>query len=116
MKAIWSPTNSSLAIVDDYNIFYIPSAVQPNLAKQITFNGSKDLYYGIPDWVYEGKPGLLYIIIIIIIVLFESNRPRRRILFLLTAANPGRVAPAINKRYNRAGLSTYCLSFDRGTY
>lgn len=73
MKAIWSPTDASLAIVDGYNIFYIPSAVQPNLVKQITFNGSNNLYYGIPDWVYKGKPGLLRIII----VLFEWNQPRR---------------------------------------
>lgn len=55
MAALWSPIDSSLVIVDNYNIYYIPTVTQPNHVKQITFHGSKDLYYGYPDWVYRGK-------------------------------------------------------------
>lgn len=55
MMAKWSPTDSSLAIVDKYNIYFIPTVTKPNYVKQITFHGSKDLYNGIPDWVYTGK-------------------------------------------------------------
>ncbi|XP_050530532.1 venom dipeptidyl peptidase 4-like isoform X2 [Daktulosphaira vitifoliae] len=51
--AKWTANNSSLIIVDDYNIFYIPTAVQPNTVHQLTFDGSKDFYNGIPDWAYE---------------------------------------------------------------
>ncbi|XP_016661848.1 venom dipeptidyl peptidase 4 isoform X1 [Acyrthosiphon pisum] len=52
MIAKWSPTDSSLAIVDNYNIYFIPTVAKPNHVKQITFHGSEDLYNGIPDWVY----------------------------------------------------------------
>lgn len=55
MIAKWSPTDSSLVIVDNYNIYYIPTVAKPNNVKQITFNGSEDFYNGIPDWVYTGK-------------------------------------------------------------
>lgn len=55
MATQWSPIDSSLVIVDNYNIYYIPTVAKPNHAKQITFHGSKDLYYGITDWIYEGK-------------------------------------------------------------
>jgi len=55
MIAKWSPNDSSLAIVDNYNIYYIPTAAKPNHAKQLTFHGSEKLYNGIPDWVYTGK-------------------------------------------------------------
>ncbi|VVC36524.1 Dipeptidylpeptidase IV, N-terminal domain,Peptidase S9, prolyl oligopeptidase, catalytic [Cinara cedri] len=61
MHAEWSPTDSSLAIVDGYNIFYIPTVAKPNHAKQLTFHGSKDFYNGIPDWVYKEE-------------IFRSNR------------------------------------------
>lgn len=54
----WSPVDSSLVIVDNYNIFYIPTVAKPNYAKQITFHGSEDLYHGIPDWVYRGNKDL----------------------------------------------------------
>ncbi|XP_025191243.1 venom dipeptidyl peptidase 4-like isoform X2 [Melanaphis sacchari] len=60
MVAKWSPNDSSLVIVDHYNIYYIPTAAKPNHVKQITFLGSEDLYYGIPDWVYTEE-------------IFESN-------------------------------------------
>lgn len=53
--AKWSPVGSSLVIVDNYNIYYIATVAKPNHVKQITFNGSKDLYVGIPDWMYSGK-------------------------------------------------------------
>lgn len=55
MVAKWSPTASTLAIIDNYNIYLILTAAKPNHAKQITFGGRTDLYYGIPDWVYKGK-------------------------------------------------------------
>lgn len=55
MSAKWSPTTSSLAIVDEYNIYYIPTVTKPNKVIQMTFNGSKDFYNGIPDWIYAGK-------------------------------------------------------------
>jgi len=55
MFAKWSPTSSSLAIVADYNIYYIPTVTKPNKVIQMTFNGSKDFYNGIPDWIYAGK-------------------------------------------------------------
>lgn len=55
MDAKWSPTASTLAIVDDYNIYLILTAAKPNHVKQITFGGRKDFYYGISDWVYKGK-------------------------------------------------------------
>ncbi|XP_060847595.1 venom dipeptidyl peptidase 4-like [Rhopalosiphum padi] len=60
MVAKWSPNDSSLAIVDNYNIYYIPTAAKPNHVKQITFHGSENLYNGIPDWVYTEE-------------IFESN-------------------------------------------
>lgn len=56
MSAMWSPTDSSLAIIAaDYNIYYIPTVVQPNNVIKMTFNGSKDVYNGIPDRMYAGK-------------------------------------------------------------
>lgn len=55
MIAKWSPNDSSLAIVDNYNIYYISTAAKPNHVKQLTFHGSEKLYNGIPDWVYTGK-------------------------------------------------------------
>lgn len=60
MIAKWSPTDSSLVIVDNYNIYYVPTVAKPNHVKQITFHGSQDLYNGIPDWVYTEE-------------IFESN-------------------------------------------
>lgn len=54
MAAQWSPIDSSLVIVDNYNIYYIPTVAKPNHAKQITFHGSYNLHYGLPDWVYKG--------------------------------------------------------------
>jgi hypothetical protein len=59
MAAKWSATGSTLAIVDNYNIYLILNAAKPNHAKQITFGGREDLYYGIPDWVYKGKQYLI---------------------------------------------------------
>ncbi|KAE9529069.1 hypothetical protein AGLY_012023 [Aphis glycines] len=50
MIAKWSPNDSSLAIVDNYNIYYISTAAKPNHVKQLTFHGSEKLYHGIPDW------------------------------------------------------------------
>lgn len=55
MATKWSPTDSSLVIVDNYNIYYITTVAQPNHVKQLTFHGSKDLYSGIPDWMYGGE-------------------------------------------------------------
>lgn len=55
MIATWSPTNSSLVIVDDYNLYYIPTVAKPNHVKQLTFHGSTKFYNGIPDWMYQGK-------------------------------------------------------------
>lgn len=55
LAAKWSPVDSSLVVVDNYNIFYIPTVAKPNHAKPITFHGSEDLYHGIPDWVYRGN-------------------------------------------------------------
>lgn len=55
MMAKWSPKNSSLVIVDNYNLYYIPTVAKPNHVKQLTFHGSKDFFNGIPDWVYQGK-------------------------------------------------------------
>lgn len=74
MYAKWSPTDSSLAIVDRYNIYYIPTVAKPNHVKQITFDGSKDFFNGIPDWVYKGNC-LSYIIncIFIIIIVYGKN-------------------------------------------
>lgn len=58
MFAKWSPTNSSLVIVDHYNMYYIPTVAKPNHVKQITFHGSENFFNGIPDWLYEGKYNL----------------------------------------------------------
>lgn len=55
MHAEWSPVDSSLAIVDDYDIYYIPTVAKPNHVKQLTFHGSEDLHHGVPDWVYRGE-------------------------------------------------------------
>lgn len=55
MAAKWSATGSTLAVVDNYNIYLISTAAKPNHAKQITFGGRENLYYGITDWVYRSK-------------------------------------------------------------
>ena len=47
----WSPTSMHVAFVYEQNI-YIKYLLDGTI-KQITFDGSSDVFYGIPDWVYE---------------------------------------------------------------
>lgn len=50
--AKWSPTGEYVAYVLENNL-YIRNVSDPTSVKQVTNDGDKDLFYGIPDWVYE---------------------------------------------------------------
>ncbi|KAK7208516.1 putative dipeptidyl-aminopeptidase B [Myxozyma melibiosi] len=50
--AKWSPTGEHVAYVLENNL-YVRNASDPTSKKQVTQDGDKDLFYGIPDWVYE---------------------------------------------------------------
>lgn len=47
----WSPTSSHVAFVHKQNIYI--KYLQDGNIEQVTFDGSSDVLYGIPDWVYE---------------------------------------------------------------
>ena len=47
----WSPTSSHVAFVYKQNIYI--KYLQDGYIEQVTFDGSSDVLYGIPDWVYE---------------------------------------------------------------
>ncbi|CCX08607.1 Similar to Probable dipeptidyl-aminopeptidase B; acc. no. D5GM60, partial [Pyronema omphalodes CBS 100304] len=50
--AVWAPTSDAIAYVVDNNI-RIREINNQNAPIEVTKDGSKDLFYGIPDWVYE---------------------------------------------------------------
>jgi dipeptidyl aminopeptidase len=49
--ASWSPKSNAVVFTRDNNLFI--RHLDSNVAKQITKDGGKNLFYGIPDWVYE---------------------------------------------------------------
>ncbi|ORX93657.1 hypothetical protein K493DRAFT_374902, partial [Basidiobolus meristosporus CBS 931.73] len=48
--AVWSPTGHSLAFVRDNNVFV---SVNLETEVQVTFDGSTEIFNGVPDWIYE---------------------------------------------------------------
>lgn len=48
----WSPTSSHIAFVYENNV-YIKSLNNKLEITQVTFDGSENIFYGKPDWVYE---------------------------------------------------------------
>jgi len=50
--AIWAPTSDAVAFVVDNNV-EIRQLSDDKATIKVTTNGSKDLFNGIPDWVYE---------------------------------------------------------------
>lgn len=48
---VFSPASTNVAFVYEHNVYV--KSLADNEIKQITFDGSPDLFYGIPDWVYE---------------------------------------------------------------
>ena len=49
--AVWSPTSDAVAFVKDNNLCV--RKISPDSVVEVTTDGGKDLFYGIPDWVYE---------------------------------------------------------------
>lgn len=49
--ASWSPKGDAVAFTRDNNMFI--RHLDSDVVNQITTDGGKDLFYGIPDWVYE---------------------------------------------------------------
>lgn len=49
--AIWSPNSDAVVFVRDNNMFLRNLSSQKIIS--ITTEGGKDLFYGVPDWVYE---------------------------------------------------------------
>ena len=49
--ASWSPTGDAVVFTRDNNMFI--RHLDSDVVNQITTDGGKDLFYGIPDWVYE---------------------------------------------------------------
>lgn len=47
----FSPVDNSMIIIYGNNIYYKKSPTTPEI--QITNDGSKDIYNGVPDWVFE---------------------------------------------------------------
>ena len=50
--AVWAPTSDSVAYVTGNNV-KIRQLSNDKTTINVTTDGSKDLFYGIPDWVYE---------------------------------------------------------------
>lgn len=50
--AVWAPTSDAIAYVLDNNV-RIRIVADAGATVTVTMDGSKDLFYGIPDWVYE---------------------------------------------------------------
>ncbi|KAK9720279.1 Dipeptidyl peptidase 4 [Basidiobolus ranarum] len=48
--ATWSPTGHSIAFVKNNNVYV---NVNLKLETQITFDGSSEIFNGVPDWIYE---------------------------------------------------------------
>lgn len=52
--AVWSPVGDKVAFVQDNNLYvHILKQDSEGEVKQITKDGSADIFYGRPDWVYE---------------------------------------------------------------
>ncbi|XP_020277836.1 venom dipeptidyl peptidase 4 isoform X2 [Pseudomyrmex gracilis] len=52
--ALWSPTGNDLVYVHNRDIYHIKFNDDQNVLRRVTTSGeSKDIYNGIPDWVYE---------------------------------------------------------------
>ncbi|CAK1355729.1 unnamed protein product [Cercospora beticola] len=49
--ASWSPTGDAVVFTRENNMFI--RHLDSDIVNQITTDGGKDLFYGIPDWVYE---------------------------------------------------------------
>jgi dipeptidyl aminopeptidase len=49
--ASWSPTGDAIVFTRDNNLYI--RHLDSDVVNQITTDGGKDLFYGIPDWVYE---------------------------------------------------------------
>lgn len=47
----WSPTSAHIAFVFGHNVYV--KYLKENEITQITFDGGSNIFYGIPDWVYE---------------------------------------------------------------
>ena len=51
--AVWSPAGDAIAYVDAMNNLSIRKLNEANEVQAVTTDGGADLFYGIPDWVYE---------------------------------------------------------------
>lgn len=51
--AHFGPKGSQIVLVQDHDIYYIPSANDPGRVQRITNTGSASVFNGICDWVYE---------------------------------------------------------------
>lgn len=56
--AQWSPTSDAISFTRDNNLYLRPvpadaSQLAASPVKQITTDGGAELFYGVPDWVYE---------------------------------------------------------------
>jgi dipeptidyl aminopeptidase B len=49
--AIWSPTSDSIVFTRDNNMYL--RKIGDSVVTQITRDGGAELFYGVPDWVYE---------------------------------------------------------------
>lgn len=49
--ALWSPSSDAIAFVTGNNVYI--RRFPEEIVLQVTKDGGKDLFYGIPDWVYE---------------------------------------------------------------
>lgn len=49
--ASWSPQSSAIVFTRDNNVFL--REISSNSVTQITHDGGTELFYGVPDWVYE---------------------------------------------------------------
>lgn len=49
--AVWSPTSDAVAFVTGNNVYI--RRFPEEIVLKVTKDGGKDLFYGIPDWVYE---------------------------------------------------------------
>ncbi|CAJ0609250.1 unnamed protein product, partial [Cylicocyclus nassatus] len=52
---LWNPNpdRNDFVFVHNYNIYYQSNPEEPGSARQLTFDGSYLLRYGVPDWLYE---------------------------------------------------------------
>lgn len=51
--ALWAPTSDKVAFILDNNLYVRTIKDQSEDVKQVTKDGGTEIFYGVPDWVYE---------------------------------------------------------------